>query len=54
MWKVPGEGSITLRLPAAMVDEVDKPEVATVVLDPPGKPQPARGLAELEFDDFQV
>ena len=50
---VPENGSLTIKLRAAMVDEVAESEIETVVLDPqPGDPR--KGLESLSFHEFQT
>ena len=50
---VPENGSLTIKLHAAMVEEVAESEIATVVLDPP-QPASGKGLESLDFNDFQA
>ena len=50
---VPENGSLTIKLHAAMVDEVAESEIATVELDPQ-QPASGRGLESLDFNDFQA
>ena len=50
---VPDDGAVTLRVRAAMVEEIDDSDVATVVLDPPRPVSPEVRFPEPDFDDFQ-
>ncbi|CAE7828688.1 unnamed protein product [Symbiodinium sp. CCMP2592] len=52
---VPDQGALEVRLRAAMVEEVDESEVATVVLDPPQQPPVLDPeFEELDFDDYSA
>ena len=52
---VPEDGHVTIRMRAAMVEEVEESEVSTVVLEPPQhQPVVATSFEELGFEDFQV